>query len=84
MTTTLASGDRAVSDRLLGRAQDIGQAEMARLLARTPRSAELFERASRTLPFGVVSSFQKMQPYPIYLSRGRGSRGRSPTPRSRR
>ena len=36
MTTTLAAGERAVSDRLLGRAQEIGQAEMARLLARTP------------------------------------------------
>ena len=73
MTTTLAGGGRAVSDRLLGRAQEIGQAEMARLLARTPRSAQLFERATRTLPFGVVSSFQKMQPYPIYVSHGRGS-----------
>jgi glutamate-1-semialdehyde 2,1-aminomutase len=72
MTTSLA-GERAVSDRLLGRAQDIGQAEMTRLLDRTPRSAQLFDRAARTLPFGVVSSFQKMQPYPIYVSRGRGS-----------
>ncbi|HEX3274736.1 MAG TPA: aspartate aminotransferase family protein, partial [Gemmatimonadales bacterium] len=72
MTTTLAAG-RSVGDRLLGRAQAIGQAEMARLLERTPRSAQLFERAARTLPFGVVSSFQKMQPYPIYLTHGRGS-----------
>jgi glutamate-1-semialdehyde 2,1-aminomutase len=73
MTTTLAAGQRAVSDRLLGRAQEIGQAEMARLLARTPKSAQLYERAARTLPFGVVSSFQKMQPYPIYVSHGKGS-----------
>ncbi|HET8837199.1 MAG TPA: aspartate aminotransferase family protein [Gemmatimonadales bacterium] len=73
MSTTLASGDRAVSDRLLGRAQEIGQVEMSRLLARTPRSAQLFDRATRTLPFGVVSSFQKMQPYPIYVTHGRGS-----------
>ena len=34
MTTTLATGERSVSDRLLARAQEIGQAEMARLLAR--------------------------------------------------
>ena len=73
MTTTVATGARAVSDRLLGRAQEIGQVEMSRLLARTPGSAQLFERASRTLPFGVVSSFQKMQPYPIYVTHGRGS-----------
>ena len=73
MTTTLATGERSVSDRLLARAHEIGQAEMARLLARTPRSAQLYERAARTLPFGVVSSFQKMQPYPIYATHGRGS-----------
>src|ERR1044071_142958 len=72
MTTTLA-GERAMRDRLLGRAQELGQAEMAQLPARTPKSAGLFERASRTLPFGVVSSFQKMQPYPIYVTHGRGS-----------
>jgi hypothetical protein len=47
MTTTLAAGERAVSDRLLGRAQEIGQVEMSRLLARTPRSAQLFDRATR-------------------------------------
>jgi glutamate-1-semialdehyde 2,1-aminomutase len=73
MTTTLATGERAGSDRLLARAQQIGQAEMARLLARTPGSAQLYQRAVRTLPFGVVSSFQKMQPYPIYVTHGKGS-----------
>ncbi len=73
MTPTLAAGERSVGDRLLGRAQDIGQAEMVRLLARSPRSAQLYERAARTLPFGVVSSFQKMQPHPIYVTHGRGS-----------
>jgi glutamate-1-semialdehyde 2,1-aminomutase len=72
MTTTLA-GERAMRDRLLDRAQELGQAEMAQLLARTPKSAQLFDRAIRTLPFGVVSSFQKMQPYPIYVTHGQGS-----------
>jgi glutamate-1-semialdehyde 2,1-aminomutase len=72
--STLAPGERPAGDRLLGRAHEIGQAEMARLLARTRGSAALFQRATRTLPFGVVSSFQKMQPYPIYLTRGHGSR----------
>ena len=46
---------------------------MTRLLARTPKSAQLYQRAARTLPFGVVSSFQKMQPYPIYVTHGKGS-----------
>ena len=74
MSTTLASSERAGRDRLLGRAQEIGQAEMAKLLARTGQSAQLFQRARRILPYGVASSFQKMQPYPIYVTRGKGSR----------
>lgn len=60
-------------DRLIARARRIREQEMERLLARTPQSARLFERASRILPLGVVSSFQKMQPYPVYLERGKGS-----------
>ena len=72
MTTSLAAGERAAGDRLLGRAQDIGQAEMTRLLARTAGSARLYQRAARTLPFGVVSSFQKMQPYPDLRDPGPG------------
>ncbi|MBA3522480.1 MAG: aspartate aminotransferase family protein, partial [Gemmatimonadales bacterium] len=70
MSTTLA---RDAGDTLLARAERIRETEMARLLQRTPGSAQLYERAVRRLPFGVVSSFQKMQPYPIYLSRGQGS-----------
>lgn len=61
------------TDRLLARAKEIRDRELAQVLARTPGSARLFERASRILPFGVVSSFQKMQPYPIYLTHGKGS-----------
>jgi glutamate-1-semialdehyde 2,1-aminomutase len=59
---------------LLGRAREIAERETARLLERTPASARLFERAAKILPFGVVSSFQKGFPYPIYVSHGRGSR----------
>jgi glutamate-1-semialdehyde 2,1-aminomutase len=73
MSTTVASSKPGVSDELLARARQIGEQEMARLLERTKASARLYERAVRLLPFGVVSSFQKMQPYPIYVTRGRGS-----------
>ena len=73
MSTTVASGQRAADARLLARAQEIGQTEMARLLSRTTGSAALYRQATRTLPFGVVSSFQKMQPYPVYVRRGQGS-----------
>ena len=71
MSTTVASSKPGVSDELLARARQIGEQEMARLLERTKASARLYERAVRLLPFGVVSSFQKMQPYPIYVTRGR-------------
>ena len=73
MSTTVASTKPGVSDELLARARQIGEQEMARLLERTKASASLYERAVRLLPFGVVSSFQKMQPYPVYLTRGQGS-----------
>ena len=73
MSTTVASTKPGVSDELLTRARQIGEQEMARLLERTKASARLYERAVRLLPFGVVSSFQKMQPYPVYLTRGQGS-----------
>jgi glutamate-1-semialdehyde 2,1-aminomutase len=73
MTATVPSRERAESSRLLARAKQLCEEETARLLARTQGSARLFERARRTLPFGVVSSFQKGSPYPVYVSRGRGS-----------
>jgi glutamate-1-semialdehyde 2,1-aminomutase len=42
--------------------------------ARTPRSKALHERAEKAMPFGVTSSFQAGDPYPIYLKSGKGSR----------
>jgi glutamate-1-semialdehyde 2,1-aminomutase len=71
--TVATSHPTASADRLIERAKRIRETEMARLLERTQGSARLFQRASRILPFGVVSSFQKMQPYPLYLTRGKGS-----------
>jgi glutamate-1-semialdehyde 2,1-aminomutase len=41
---------------------------------RTPKSAALYQRAEQSMPFGVTSSFQAGDPYPIYLARGAGSR----------
>jgi glutamate-1-semialdehyde 2,1-aminomutase len=40
---------------------------------RTPRSQEFFERAQKTLPGGVSSSFQAVPPYPLFISRSQGS-----------
>lgn len=73
MTATVSSREPVGMERLLARAQQICERETAQLLARTPASAQLYARAYRTLPFGVVSSFQKGSPYPIYVSHGKGS-----------
>ena len=72
-TSAVATPRAGARAELLARARTIQQTEMKRLLAGTPRSADLFQRASRILPLGVVSSFQKGDPYPIYLSHGKGS-----------
>nr|MDQ3879355.1 aspartate aminotransferase family protein [Actinomycetota bacterium] len=34
----------------------------------------MYERATRVMPFGVTSSFQAGDPYPIYIRSGQGSR----------
>ena len=71
MTATHPQSTRA--EQLVTRANQIREVEMKRLLDRTTASARLYERARKTLPFGVVSSFQKMAPYPIYLSHGKAA-----------
>jgi glutamate-1-semialdehyde 2,1-aminomutase len=47
--------------------------EVARFRQRTPKSAALYERAEASMPFGVASSFQAGDPYPIYMVSGGGS-----------
>ncbi len=60
------------TDSITKNAQAIAEAELARLLDRTPASKAMFERASRSMPGGVASSFQLGDPYPLYLDRGVG------------
>jgi glutamate-1-semialdehyde 2,1-aminomutase len=48
--------------------------EKARLVERTRRSGEYFERASAVMPGGVPSQFQKNDPWPVYIERGEGAR----------
>jgi glutamate-1-semialdehyde 2,1-aminomutase len=61
------------NDPLSVRAREIAEVERARLLDSTPVSHALFERAKHSMPLGVGSSFQVGDPYPIYLSEGRGA-----------
>jgi glutamate-1-semialdehyde 2,1-aminomutase len=62
-----------MTDHVTTRAREIAEREGARLLERTPASKALYERALRSLPMGVGSSFQAGDPYPIYLREGQGA-----------
>jgi len=62
----------AVIDR--DRITRIRRSEEAAYRARTPRSAELHERARKSLPLGVASSFQAYDPHPLFMTEARGSR----------
>ena len=61
------------TDRITANAGAIAAAEKDRLLANTRASSALFDRAVKTMPGGVASSFQLGDPYPIYLERGVGA-----------
>ena len=56
------------------RIRQIGERELGEYRRRTPRSAELHERARGSLPLGVASSFQTYDPYPLFMTDARGSR----------
>ena len=47
--------------------------EVAVFRRRTPRSARLFDVARRYTPFGVHSNYRHVDPYPLYVSRARGT-----------
>lgn len=59
--------DSAALGRLIDR-------ELQTFEERTKASQRVLERASRSLPLGVPSSFQHFPPHPIYISRASGSR----------
>ena len=55
------------------RVAELTRIERARLRERTARSGEFFARASTVMPGGVPSQFQRNDPWPVYLERGRGA-----------
>ncbi len=73
MTSDMTTQQHLDDERVSARAKEVFAVEHARLLDRTSRSHDLFERARRTMPLGVASSFQAGDPYPIYLSHGKGA-----------
>jgi glutamate-1-semialdehyde 2,1-aminomutase len=56
------------------RVREVGEREEASYRARSPKSAELHERARKAMPMGVASSFQSYDPYPLFMTDARGSR----------
>jgi glutamate-1-semialdehyde 2,1-aminomutase len=57
-----------------GRVRELTDREEKRLDERMPGSRAMFERARETLVGGVASSYQLRDPWPIYLSHGRGAK----------
>ena len=56
------------------RIAELVEREEKRLEDATPKSYELFRRASKSLVNGVSSSYQMRDPYPVYFTHGRGSK----------
>jgi glutamate-1-semialdehyde 2,1-aminomutase len=56
------------------RITELTEREAARLNERTQGSLAFYERASQSLVGGVASSYQLRDPWPIYLSHGKGPR----------
>jgi glutamate-1-semialdehyde 2,1-aminomutase len=65
VSATVAQLDKA-------RICELTEREQKRLDEATRGSKRMFERARRTLPGGVASSYQLRSPWPIYLERGEG------------
>ncbi len=56
------------------RIAELMEREEKRLEDATPKSYELFKRASKSLVNGVSSTYQMRDPYPVYFSHGKGSK----------
>jgi glutamate-1-semialdehyde 2,1-aminomutase len=68
---TPTTGTAAVDRK---RIAELTRVEMEKLKARTTGSREHWERAKKVMPGGVPSSFQSIDPWPMFVERGEGSR----------
>ena len=64
---------RAATTLHRARIAELTEREQRRLDERTQGSRALYERARKALSGGVASAYQAREPWPIYLSHGRGS-----------
>jgi glutamate-1-semialdehyde 2,1-aminomutase len=62
------------SDGFSKRIADLLAKQERRLEQETPKSREMFERAIKTMPKGVGSTYQARDPYPVYYTHGKGSK----------
>ena len=69
--TVMATRTHVEIDR--ARIKELTAREAARLDERTPGSRAFYARAQKSLVGGVASSYQSRDPWPIYLSRGKGA-----------
>lgn len=53
--------------------RELIEREQRRLDATTAASSQMYRRAQEVLVAGVASSFQRRQPWPLYLARGEGA-----------
>src|ERR1700676_114188 len=53
---------------------EILQKEIALYEKRTPKSAEAHKKAEKRIPLGAASNYRAYDPYPIFVSEGRGSK----------
>ena len=72
MVTSFWRSTRDLIDR--EKVQQLINLEEQRLNANTEVSAQYYERAKTHMVGGVPSSYQARDPWPIYLSRGKGSK----------
>src|SRR5688500_2711010 len=70
MTTFEPAAARIDRDRVAA----LAERQRAIHRERTAGSGRMFERAAAVMPGGVPSSFQRNDPWPVYLERGEGSR----------
>lgn len=63
-----------VTERDLARLDELIEEQRRTFVDRQPESSRLLERARRSLPGGVTSSWQIHDPQPIWIDHGKGSR----------
>ena len=70
MTTLEPAAARIDRDRVA----ELTRRQRAILRERTAGSGRMYARAAAVMPGGVPSSFQRNEPWPVYLARGEGAR----------